>query len=202
MTWKQLQKCNIEDIAGYINEKISDGISVNKLAIELGTKEGNIRGYLKHRGYHRPTEKEVGKGVPRLFVKKDDTCNQRVIIQENTINNECNTECNTHDIHDENTLVIHDEYIMNNMIYLSQETDTLRDMIEWFKSKDDTDNTSVIEVKNGIQINLPESNIKRTTIRINETIWDEFDEFVESNRPYEKHTLMAQALKEFMDKHK
>ena len=93
-------------------------------------------------------------------------------------------------------------YIKENLIYLTKEADTLKNMINWFKTRDDICNTGVIEVKEGIHIDLPDANIKRTTIRINEAIWNEFDKFVEDNKPYEKHTLMAQALKEYMDKYK
>lgn len=202
MKWKELKKYDIEDIVGYVNENILAGVSVTELASDMDLCEGTIRSFFKSKKYYRQSQTEVPKGAPRLFVKKDDMCNQRVISTNKNKTNECITQEITPVIHDMNTSIIHDEYIMNNMIYLSKETDTLREMIEWFKSKDDASNTSIIEVKNGIQVDLPEANIKRTTIRINETIWDEFDEFVEANRPYEKHTLMAQALKEFMDKHK
>lgn len=62
-------------------------------------------------------------------------------------------------------------------------------------------NTCVIEIVEGIRIDLPDANIKRTTIRINEKIWDEFNKFVEDNRPIDKHDLMGMALKEYMEKY-
>ena len=75
-------------------------------------------------------------------------------------------------------------------------------MIQWFKNKDDKCNTGVIEIVEGIKIDLPEANIKRTTIRINEKIWEDFNKFVEDNRPIDKHDLMGMALKEYMNKYR
>ncbi|CEK33597.1 hypothetical protein UMC2_08471 [[Clostridium] sordellii] len=88
------------------------------------------------------------------------------------------------------------------MIYLSNETETLRDIIDWFKSRDDKSNTSVIEVVEGIKIDLPEATIKRTTIRINEKVWEMFNELVEENKPIDKHDLMGMALLEYINKYK
>ena len=76
---------------------------------------------------------------------------------------------------------------------------TGKGMINWFKSKDDKSNTNVIEIVQGIKIDLPEANIKRTTIRINEKIWEDFNRFVEDNKPIDKHDLMGMALKEYME---
>ncbi len=77
----------------------------------------------------------------------------------------------------------------------SKELEEIKNKVEelynWYKSQ----GNSIIK------IDLPESNIKRTTIRINEKIWDDFDEFCENHKPYDKHTLMAQALKEYMEKY-
>lgn len=61
--------------------------------------------------------------------------------------------------------------------------------------------TDVIEViDEGIKINLPQSETIRTTIRINKSIWDNFDEFSKKNKEFNKQDLMAQALKEYMSK--
>lgn len=45
-----------------------------------------------------------------------------------------------------------------------------------------------------LDIDLPPANIKRTTIRINEKVWDLFNQFVEDKKIYDKHDLMEQAL--------
>ncbi len=68
--------------------------------------------------------------------------------------------------------------------------------------RDDNSMTNVVEVINtGIKIDLADNENTRTTIRINKTIWEEFDAFCEKNKEFNKQDLMAQALKEFMKKH-
>lgn len=185
MIWSDLRKCKIEDIVGYINEKLLELGSLKKVADNLGANESTIRKYITNRGYKR---------VATEFVLQDDKCNPREHTTKKNINKPSNTS--------EDTSVINFTDIKDNMIYLSNETETLRDMIEWFKSKDDKSNTSVIEVVEGIKIDLPEAPIKRTTIRINEKVWDMFNELVEENKPIDKHDLMGAALLEYINKHR
>ena len=181
MIWSDLKKCKIEDIVGYINEKIEEHGSLIKVANILGVGESSIRKFITSRGYKR---------VESRFVPLDDTCNHR----EHTPKKEKITT--------ENTSVINIPDIKENMMYLSSETETLKNMIKWFKSRDDKSNTDVIEVVEGIKINLPEAPIKRTTIRINEEVWNMFNELVDENRPIDKHDLMSMALLEYINKYK
>lgn len=181
MVWSDLRKCKIEDVARYVNEQIEEFGSLKKVGDNLQVNESTIRKFLTSKGYKR---------IGNTFVLKDDKCN----LREHTQKKEQMTN--------ENTSVINLPDVKENMIYISNEMDTLKDMIQWFKTRDDKSNTSVIEVVEGIKIDLPEANIKRTTIRINEKVWDMFNELVEENRPIDKHDLMGMALLEFINKYK
>lgn len=181
MIWSDLRKCEIGDLIGYINEKIEEHGSLIKVAEHLGVNESTIRQYITKRGYKR-----VGSG----FALSDDTCNHR----EHTPKKEKVTT--------ENTDVINVPDLKENMMYLSNETETIKDMIKWFKGRDAKSNTDVIEVVEGIKIDLPEAPIKRTTIRINEKVWDMFNDLVEENKPIDKHDLMSMALLEYVNKYK
>lgn len=184
MIWSDLKKLKIEDIVLYINEQL-EVKSMRKIAEDLGLKDDStIRKYITGKGYKR-----VNSSYIAISGKNDDRCNH----QEHTPNKS--------DITSENTSVINLPDMKDNMIYISNEIETLKDMINWFKSKDDKSNTNVIEIVQGIKIDLPEANIKRTTIRINEKIWEDFNRFVEDNKPIDKHDLMGMALKEYMENH-
>jgi len=189
MNWNELKKENIESIVDYINNQLEENnYNFTKVAKELGISESTVRKYITGRGYTR-----VNNLCYEYTGKKNDKCN----LRGNTLKN------NIEKVDDDSSMtdVINMADMKENLLYLNSEAETIKNIIQWFKSKDDNSITGVIELKEGIKIDLPEANIKRTTIRINEKVWDMFDEFVESNRPYEKHTLMAQALKEFMEKH-
>jgi hypothetical protein len=87
------------------------------------------------------------------------------------------------------------------MINLVNQYDKLQEMINWFNDKDNINNT-VIEVNTGITIELPEAPIKRTTIRVNEKVWNDFIYLAEANSEFDKHNLLSMALKEYVEKHK
>ena len=185
MNWKDLKKLDIEDIVKFINEQIAENGSLTKASNLLGANESTIRKYIKNKGYIR---------VGNKFVLSDYICNS-----------ECNTQQHLHNqeqITQQNTDVMQKPDFKENIIYLSEETETIKDIIKWFKSKDDKSNTDVIEINEGINIALPPGSIKRTTIRINETVWDMFNKFVDEKKVYDKHDLMGAALLEYMEKYK
>lgn len=186
MQWDNLKKLDTIDLVKYINEKLIEYKSLQKVATSLGlSNESTIRKYIVNRGYKR---------VGNEFVLSTYTCNS-----------ECNTQNKTNKKDNDdisNTDVIQKPDFKENMLYLSEETETIKNIIEWFKNKDDISNTNIIEIKDGINIELPPGEIKRTTIRINTTVWDLFNEFVKTKKIYDKHDLMGSALLEYIERYK
>lgn len=181
MLWNDLKKYKIEDIVVYINKELEKNKSLISISEALKVNESTIRKKLTSNGYKR---------LNNQYVLKDDTCIQ-----------ECNTPKENKEITNNITNVFNNADFKDNMLFLHNEIDILRNIIEQFKENDKS-NTNVIELREGIKINLPESNIKRTTIRINEIIWDMFNQFVDENKPFDKHDLMGMALLEYMEKYK
>ena len=189
MTWNELKRLDIEDIVKYINEKLIEKGSLKKLADELEVNESTIRKYITNRGFKR---------FGNEFVLLDDTCNSEC----NHSKEDTKEVDENKDITQQNTNIFNNAAFKENMLYLNNEAETIKQMLQWFKNKDDKSNTDVIEIKEGIKIDLPPANIKRTTIRINEKVWDLFNQFVEDKKIYDKHDLMGAALMEFMEKYK
>ncbi|EAA0001164.1 TPA: hypothetical protein P1J70_002653 [Clostridioides difficile] len=84
--------------------------------------------------------------------------------------------------------------------YLSSEIDNIKNVLEWFKTKDDSYHICVIK-ENDISIDLPDQSIKRTTVRINNTVWEMFNKFADENKHYDKHDLLSQLLLESLLKY-
>lgn len=189
MIWNDLKKLDITDIVKYINEKLIEKGSLKKIADELEVNESTVRKYVTNRGFKR---------IGNEFVFLDDTCNSECNHSKEDIKEAAEHK----EITKQNTNVFNNADFKENMIYLNNEVEIIKEMLQWFKTKDDKDNTGVIEIKDGINIDLPPANIKRTTIRINEKVWDLFNEFVEDKKFYDKHDLMGAALMEFMEKYK
>lgn len=167
--------------ANYILELQSEGKTRHQIKEILGYKHlDSMTKYMRKRGYKVENDK---------YTLKDDSCHQ-----------DGNAEIKPILTVDDNSMTINDaNNIKQDMIEIIEHKSEIFDMLNWFKNRDDDSMTQVIEVINeGIKIDLPESETTRTTIRINKTIWDEFDLFCNENKEFNKQDLMAQALKEFM----
>lgn len=175
---------NIEKV-NYILQLQSEGKNRHEIKDSLGYKHlDSMTKYMRKRGYKVENDK---------YILNDDNCHQ---VE--------NVEIKPVSITDDNSMTMSNtNNIKQDMIDIIGHKDEIFDMLKWFKNRDDNSMTEVIEVINeGIKIDLPESETTRTTIRINKTIWDEFDLFCSENKEFNKQDLMAQALKEYMCKNK
>ena len=145
----------------------------------------SLNRFMKRKGYILDGGKYKRAEAP-VDTSKDDKDNINVISKEEAPND---------------MIDVMPEGFKENMINLVNQYDKLQEMINWFNTKDDIDN-SVIEVNTGIKIDLPDAPIKRTTIRVNESIWNDFLELADANSEFDKHNLLSMALKEYVEKHK
>ncbi len=79
--------------------------------------------------------------------------------------------------------------------------DDIKQVLDWFKSRE-YDN-SIIEVipNNKIEINIDTEESKRTTILVNSQIYNEFNQFCNRHKEFDKKDLISMALKEYMQKY-
>lgn len=145
--------------------------------------------YMNRKGYSLDGELYVKEGADNVapINTKDDKDNINVISKEEV---------------PEDMINVIPEGFKENMINLVNQYDKLQEMINWFNTKDDIDNTNVIEVNTGIRIDLPDAPIKRTTIRVNEKVWNDFLDLADANSEFDKHSLLSMAIKEYVEKYK
>ena len=110
MLWNELKKYKIEDIALYINQELEKNKSLISIASELEVNESSIRKKLTTNGYKR---------INNQYVLKDDMCNQ-----------ECNTPKENKEITNNITNVFNNTEFKDNMIFLHNEIDILKNIIE------------------------------------------------------------------------
>lgn len=78
----------------------------------------------------------------------------------------------------------------------------IMDIIKWFDTKEDTCPTEVIEVVTGLQIDYEKSNSIKTTVRVDENIWNEFSNICKDKySQFSKVDILSQALKEFIERY-
>lgn len=146
----------------------------------------SLNRFMKRRGFSLVGELFVKNEAP-IITTEDDKSNINIINKEEA---------------PEDMINAIPEGFKENMINLVNQYDKLQEIINWFKTKDDIDNTNVIEVNTGIRIDLPDAPIKRTTIRVNDKVWNDFLDLADANSEFDKHSLLSMAIKEYVEKYK
>lgn len=146
----------------------------------------SLNRFMKRRGFSLVGELFVKNEAP-IITTEDDKDNINIINKEEA---------------PEDVINVIPEGFKENMINLVNQYDKLQEIINWFNTKDDIDNTNVIEVNTGIRIDLPDAPIKRTTIRVNNKVWNDFLDLADANSEFDKHSLLSMAIKEYVEKYK
>lgn len=212
LTKEEFNKLPIEKQIKYYNDNMSLGKTASCISREIGVDESTPRKKFAKRGYRLNKEKNK-------YILIDDKSMPSKKVSNKIINDKCQTTLikpkeiikNVDDNHDtslikfdddnNNTLIINNE-LKKNLLNLAKEYSEFKAMLDWFKSRDDNNTNNVIEVIQGIDIDLPGNENIRTTIRINKVIWEAFNEFCDDNSHLNKQDLHAMALKEYIDKYK
>lgn len=177
----------------YINKLLSEGYKVEDVRKKLEIGEKRFQREIKKLNYkynQKTKQYELNttddKGMTKVIEETQNNLKQDIIISD-----------------DKGMTIDIQQDIKANIINLANDYDKIQQVIKWFDNRvNDKGMTEVIEIINqGIKIDLPQSESTRTTIRINKEIWDRFDEFSNKNKEFNKQDLMAQALKEYMEKY-
>lgn len=103
------------------------------------------------------------------------------------------------------TIDLKNDMLKGNIMGLAKHYDEIMGLLTWYKAyggQMSSDGSRVIEiVQQGIKIELPKSESLKTSIRINKDIWIQFGQFAELHSEFVKGDLLAQALKEYMQRH-
>lgn len=95
------------------------------------------------------------------------------------------------------------DMMKGNILGLAKHYDEIMGLLTWYKAYGgqlSSNEPQIIEVvKQGINIDLPQSKSIKTSIRVNQEIWEQFGKFAEQHREFVKGDLLAQALKEYME---
>lgn len=178
----------------YINLLLKEGKSVKEVREIIGVSEKVFQKEIKNLGYKYSQRLKQYESI-----MTDDNSVTRVIKSSKKIRQK--------DImldDDKSMMIDIQQDLKNNIVNLANDYEKIQEVLKWFENRsDDESRTEVIEVINeGIKINLPEAETIRTTIRINESTWNKFKEFSNNHKEFNQQDLMAQALEDYMDKHK
>jgi hypothetical protein len=179
-----------------ILELQQQGVDRRQIAEQMGYKRlDSMTKWMKTRGYVVDNDK---------YILENDADHTEVINDNKhtkVSNDKTNTIVTTKQNDASQPLVINEE-LKNNLLQIAQEYGEIKDMLEWYRNRNDKDNTNVIEViRTGLEIQLPKAEDNRTTVRVNAVVWDDFKEFCSRNKHFKEKDLLSMAIKEFTEKY-
>ena len=192
MNKEEFNKLKISEQIDFINSELKNNKSITSVCKELGVGRSTIRDRFKKANY------SYSKDLNKYTFNEDTKDSSQELIQDKN-------RCNTSAIYNENTdlsnnssivtvLEKSDKEIQKNLLDLVNNYDVLKEIIELHRR-----NTSVI--KQQIIINLEDTETTTTTLRINKTILEKFNNFCNENKQFKKVDLLSQSLKNFMEQH-
>lgn len=210
-------KKDIGAIALYINSELKKGRTQKEIEIiDFNVNERVIEKRLKRNGYKKinneyvkPSILENKKDNDRSMTSDDKSMTDVVVNKEYVNLNDITksekvkevailyNSINKNSDDKSMTNIIRSDVLEKKLIDLLSNYDKLKNIIDRY------DNDQIQEHKR-ILIELPLDNEKdfRTTIRVNKSIWNEFNKFSEKNREFNKKDLLSMALKEYIENHK
>lgn len=203
-----VDKMNIEAFKGldietqieYINSKMILGKSFSQVCKEIGySDESTLRKKYNKYGYKLNGTKsaytKVGDMGMTEVSKAKNTAPKEVIEKNTPINDNDMTKVIT--TPSSEGILLLDEDMKRNLINLAQNYDNIMNLINMSDKVYD-------KVYDGITIELPVETIKdfRTTIRINNVVWDSFKDFCAEHKEFTQKDLMSSALVYYVEKYK
>lgn len=182
MTNEEFIKLDNIDKINYINSELKAGKRVPQVRASIGVSEEYIQKFMKENNY------KYNQKLKQYIPTTESTTEATTKPLEVSV-----VEANT------NTLLTKEK--ANTLDYLSNNINILMDMIEKYKT---TTQTTTETTTNYITIDLIDDKHlkpKPKSIRINEFIYQEWQEFCDKQY-YSKMDLISMALKEYMEKYK
>ena len=146
-----------------------EGLSVRAISKKLSLKKNHIAEVLKANNISKRENSEEVISSDVCMAKGDDVGQCVNIIEENT-----------------------------QVTYINDNFDILVEMIERYKANNLK--TPILNNKQDIIIELPVEKRKdfKTSIRVNDIVWEQFKEFCKKNRNYTQKDIVSMALVEYM----
>lgn len=179
-----INKLSIEQLVEYINLELkkNSNLSVNKLADKIGIKRSTLKSRLQKGEYSFNAELRMYE-KSEVVVSIDDS-------MKPVIKNDDNEVKQVIKIGDDDMTFSHE--IKSNLIELAKNYDKIMKMVNNDKN-----------VTGGISIELPLETTDnfRTTVRVNNVVWENFKEFCIENKMFTQRDLLSMALIEYMKNH-
>lgn len=189
-----IKEMKADDKLKAILELLEQDKSIGEIAQIAGyAKKSNIKDFLKSKGYIFD-----GDSICGMDQKQEEEPKRQELQQVQSTDIQ---------MADSFMLEIQNKKLQSNLLALANQYEEIQEMLIKIKSIDsqmtDTKQEVITVVQEGIKIDLPdyEGQAYRASIRINPIVWQEFDEFASQHKEFDKASLIAQAMKEYIEKY-
>lgn len=163
----------------YINSLLENKRSLTSISKDLSIGRSTISERFKKIGYKY--NKQLNQYIKHI--------NNTDVVQSNT---KSLKSINNNDLEMYNNS---NTDVNNKIINITNEYETLMQMIELYKS-----NSNILQSK--IIIDLPKAESELTSFRVNKEILKQFNEFTKEQKEFKKIDLVSMALKEYIENHR
>lgn len=210
---------NLEEVALYINSELSKGRTQKDIETnDFKVNQRVIEKKLKRKGYKKINNQyilEDNEYFSNTVVTNEDSDikaikdnkyeDSNTIVINNDDINKLNRKQGLEVYEDSITKVITNKKLENNLMDLLINYDKIMKVINQYdKQYEGGYDGPYDNGENRIIIELPIETKKefRTTIRVNNVIWEQFNEFALKNNEFTKRDLISMALKQYIDQFK
>jgi fructose-1-phosphate kinase PfkB-like protein len=164
-----------------INNMLQEGKSVKYIRSSLNISEKSFQKQIKQLGYKYNQKTKQYEKVDKSIVQKNkDYCNNIGVINQTDVAADID---------------------IKKVADLVKNYDMIKELLTWFKNKEYENDIIEVIQDNRIEIDIDTDETKRTTILVNKKIYDEFNEFCQKHKEYDKKDLISMALKEYVQKY-
>lgn len=200
MNRKEFDNLNVEEQIEYINEKLHNGSTLTKVCNSIGIDRSTIRKRAKKVGqYYDSSLNQYVRDKSETTITSDSSKTKVSCDENKTIVPQDKGQAIINH-RDNNSTLVTDKNVMKNLLELSKNHDKIMEVLTWFES--DKGMSNVIEVTDGIKIDLPEEKDTefRKTVRLNDTVWNLFSKFCKEHKEFKQKDLHSQALRDYIKK--
>lgn len=193
MTKEEFNKLNIHEKVEYVNSNIKHFGSASKVCKSIGVNIETFRSSIKN----------IYTYIPYLqaYVKIDNLENGLEIAQENDSNGLIILDAQKHSQGIPSTTLTEIDDPQGKLIDLLNNYDKIKTLLE--NAQEHTQSIQQQHADNFMDLNMPNDNkLKKTTIRVNEQIWDEFKKCIDTEFNHlEQYDMISVALRDFVNKY-
>lgn len=186
-----LKQIPIEQLVTVVNKELGNGLSVNKTCDKLDIKKTTLRDHMARNDYeyNRDQHRYIRIGQVSSEVTEEPLKVNEYIESDNVIQKVTTSKEEIEPLSDN----------VPNFQIPTDDIEVLKEMIAQYKKHKVIDNVPTGTIV--VEMPREENGDFRKTLRLNKTIYQEFEKFCSENKQFTIKELVSQALKEFMEKY-